>query len=80
MKEITHQWTLDTNNSAVPFFLLFTYWNGGAPKTQKMYIDDLRLVTSPHAPSDLDADANLMIGLGNARIPNPPVINTLVVK
>ena len=34
--------------------LIFTYWNGGAPQTQNMYIYDLWIATSP--PPELFSD------------------------
>ena len=35
--------TLQNSNQILDFLLLFTYWNGGAPATQSMYIDDLEI-------------------------------------
>lgn len=50
---------------------LFTYWNGGAPQTQEMYIDDLFITTAP--PSNTDASGNRFIGVATATpAPKPP--------
>jgi hypothetical protein len=76
MAEITDRRTLDTDNSVATDFLFFTYWNGLSPKTQKMYIDDLRIVTTPDIPSDVDTDSNPVIGMGNSTTPKPPVIGS----
>lgn len=40
--------------------LQFSYWNGGAPKSQSWYVDDIRLTTV--RPSARDAWGNPMIG------------------
>jgi hypothetical protein len=37
--------TLKNPGDKVDAFLLFTYWNGGASKTQSMYVDDIWLST-----------------------------------
>ncbi|VAW46233.1 hypothetical protein MNBD_GAMMA03-417 [hydrothermal vent metagenome] len=47
-------YTLKSTTSKVTHFLLFTYWNGSAPQTQNMYIDDLWLSTNP--PPELSFD------------------------
>lgn len=39
--------TLKSPTDKVTAMLIFTYWNGGAPQTQDMYIDDLWISTSP---------------------------------
>jgi hypothetical protein len=51
---------------------LFTFWNGGSPKTQEMYTDDLFITTAP--PSNKDASGNQFIGVvaGVKSLPNPP--------
>lgn len=80
LTEITDRRTLDTDNSIATDFLFFTYWNGLSPKSQKMYIDDLKIVASPDVPSETDANSNPVIGMGNSTVPNPPVIDSLVVQ
>lgn len=44
-------YTLKDPTDKVDAFLLFTYWNGLAPKTQSLYVDDLWISTNP--PPDL---------------------------
>jgi hypothetical protein len=56
--------TLRTPEGRADAFLLSTYWNGGAPRTQALYVDDI-LITS-RRPSGRDADGNPMIGPGGA--------------
>jgi hypothetical protein len=80
LEEVTRLRTIDTDSSSVNTFLLFTWWNLGSPKTQKMYVDDLRIIATPDIPSDVDADSNPMIGIGSVSVPNPPIIDSLVVK
>ncbi|VAW35468.1 hypothetical protein MNBD_GAMMA01-558, partial [hydrothermal vent metagenome] len=46
--------TLKSPTDKVGAFFMFTYWNGGAPQTQNMYIDDLWISTSP--PPELPLD------------------------
>jgi hypothetical protein len=53
--------------------LIFTYWNGGSPATQEMYVDDIVLTSDK--PSARDASGNPYIGMGQAEIlaaPLPP--------
>ena len=49
--EDTSDQTLGSPSSLITHFLLFTYWNGNAPRSQSMYIDDLLISTS--APPEL---------------------------
>ncbi len=78
LTEITDRRTLDTDNSIATDFLLFTYWNGNSPQSQKMYIDDLRIVTSPDLPPNVDADSNPVIGMGSDYPPKPPIIYSVI--
>jgi len=56
--------TLSTPESYIESLYLFTFWdNDGAHKTQKLWVDDI-IVTSD-TPSDLDAQGNPFVGLGN---------------
>lgn len=45
--EDTIDQTLKQATDTARAFLIFTYWNGGAPQTQNMYIDDLWISTNP---------------------------------
>jgi len=55
--------TLKTSTDKAWAFLIFTYWNGGAPQTQSMYIDDLIISTEP--PSGLILDLIFSNGFDN---------------
>jgi len=75
LRHITNRATLKTATDYVNRALLFTYWNGGAPKTQSMFADEITITNN--SPDNFDA-------LGNPRLPslvgNPPSrINVLVV-
>jgi len=66
--------TLISASSRKTKLLITDYWNGGAPQTQSMYLDDLIITTD--TPSARDAAGNAMIGPGDnfvaTRTPNPP--------
>lgn len=53
--------TLVNSTDYLDQFLLFTYWNGGSPQTQDMYIDDLVIMTE--TPSGRDPFNNPFIGV-----------------
>ena len=55
--------TLKTSASKSDFIYLFSYWNGGAPKTQSVYIDNIVLTNA--RPSATDAHGNSFVGVGN---------------
>lgn len=76
MQHITDTPTLREATDIANRALLFTYWNGGAPKTQSMYVDEITLTTeSPHSS---DTYGNQLIG---GSIPNPPApINNVRVE
>ena len=59
--EDTETSTLRTPVSESDFIYIFSYWNGGAPRDQVAYIDDI-VVTSGR-PAATDADGNPFIGL-----------------
>lgn len=49
---------------------VMSYWNGGAPQAQVMYVDDFVATTDP--PANRDAKGNLMIGpIGSIRPARP---------
>lgn len=67
--------TLGASDSVSDFIYIWTYWNGGAPKTQTAYIDDV--VITNEIPSNTDTSGNSFIGTGNAKFtarPKPPGI------
>jgi len=68
--------TLKNANAFANAAYIFTYWNGGAPQTQTMYIDDVVLQTD--TPAARDAQGNPYIGVGAQNpaqaAPKPPVL------
>lgn len=68
--EITDKPTLVSANSYLPEFHLFTYWSGGSPRTQQMYVDDLRITTDV---PDSGSEDQPRIGIGST-MPKPPWI------
>lgn len=62
IKEITNRKTLVDPTDSSGRTHIFTYWNGGSPKTQFMYIDNL--VLSSKTPPDTDEFGNVFIGTG----------------
>ena len=71
LKQVTDQYTLNNNDSYSARTLLFTYWNGGAPKTQSMWVDDVILTSDQ--PAALDEYGNPYIGVrqGTYSMPAP---------
>lgn len=67
LKHITSIKTINESTDHSSRALLFTYWNGGAPQTQSMYVDDITVTTD--TPKGVDANGNSMIP---SLIPNPP--------
>lgn len=65
--------TLASSTSKSTFVLIGNYFNGGAPKDEDAYVDDI--VITNQRPSQTDSHGNPMIGLAGAPIiapPNPP--------
>ena len=62
LKDVTDMVTLRDATAKAPSFLLFTFWNGGAPKTQTLFVDDLVLTTD--RPAALDSTGHPYIGMG----------------
>lgn len=58
--DFTDQVTLADDNTVARSLFLFTYWNGNAPKTQSLYVDDVIITTD--RPSNRDAKGNPFIG------------------
>jgi len=72
LKDITDRKTLVRTTSYVDRVHLFTYWNGGAPQTQKMWVDDIVLTTD--TPLKKDAQGNAFVGLDpSTNYAAPPV-------
>ena len=69
--DVADRQTLQNPGVFVDRMHFFTYWNGGSPQTQQMYIDDLIITTAP--PSNTDASGNPFIGVAQATpAPKPP--------
>ena len=65
MKDITNRKTLASADAYADRTHLFTYWNGGAPQTQKMYVDDIVLTSD--TPAAKDAAGNPFVGVGSGQ-------------
>ncbi len=52
--------TLRSSSSSSDAVYIFTYWNGGAPKSQQAFVDDVVITTT--RPSARDTAGNYMIG------------------
>jgi len=63
-------YTLKTSGAKAERALIFTYWNGSAPKTQAAYIDDC--VVTSDTPSKYDSSGNPFIGVGASSGVAPP--------
>lgn len=76
IKEDKKTATLRSSSSVSDFIYLFTYWNGGSPKAQTAYVDDIAITTS--RPENRDANGNAFVGLGktNSAATPPPAENT----
>lgn len=55
----TNRITLSDPNGFADSALLFTYWNGGAPATQQMFVDEITITTAK--PSETDNEGNPML-------------------
>ncbi|MDB6063073.1 MAG: hypothetical protein JWM78_3176 [Verrucomicrobiaceae bacterium] len=82
LKDITNRKTLVSASSFSDRAHMFTYWNGGSPATQKLYVDDIVLTSD--TPAAVDAKGNPFVGTGTkttttstpaaASPPAPPVL------
>jgi hypothetical protein len=52
----TSQQTLVSSTDVSDYFYLFTYWNGNAPATQSLYVDDI--IVSTDTPGNKDSAGN----------------------
>ena len=77
MADITDRITLATADAYSDRTHLFTYWNGGSPATQSLYIDDVVLTSD--TPSAKDALGNPYIGVGTPQ-PSPEAPKSLSVQ
>jgi hypothetical protein len=54
---------LKTNRHEIRYLEFIGYWNGGAPGTQTLWIDDIRIQN--HVPSGRDASGNAFLGVAD---------------
>jgi len=80
MGDLTNRPTLPNDaNDTVVSIKIFSYWNGGSPKNQFLYFDDL--VATNVNPGSFDSQGNRYIGVGNfvapaaVAPPMPPLVN-----
>lgn len=67
LTHITEKQTLKESTDYSKRALLFTYWNGGSPKTQSMYADQITITNE--RPSDTDREGNSRL---RSQVTNPP--------
>ena len=68
--DLTKRPTMPNSTDTIESIKIFTYWNGGAPKTQHLFLDDL--VSTNVTPSARDSHGNPYIGTGNFVSIAPP--------
>ena len=76
--EDTQTATLGSSTSYSDFIYIWTYWNGGAPKVQSAFIDDV-IITSDQ-PSKTDNNGYPFLGTGNVVILAAPKAPSFVVE
>ena len=66
--------TLVSTASYADYFYLFTYWNGNAPATTSLYVDDITITSD--TPANRDSHGYPFIGgpqpKGGSPAPSPP--------
>ncbi|BES71689.1 hypothetical protein RE428_27070 [Marinobacter nanhaiticus D15-8W] len=78
LKHITGRKTLREPTDFSDRALLFTYWNGGAPKTQSLYVDEITITNEK--PSNLDTFGHPLVrNLLDGRSP-PGTIESLRIE
>jgi hypothetical protein len=71
LADFTERRTLSEPDGYARAVYIGTYWNGGAPQTQHMYIDDL--VITNERPPNRDTYGNPFVGVDGMKAPpNPP--------
>lgn len=78
--EMRNRITLANATAYSDSFYLFTYWNGLAPKSQSMWVDDIVIQTD--TPGARDANGNAFIGVGAPSVQQsaPPTAPVLQIK
>lgn len=76
LSHITNRKTLKVETDYASRALLFTYWNGGAPKTQSMFVDEITITNE--SPDNFDIQGTPRL---KSLIANPPSqIDALTIK
>lgn len=75
LEHITDRITLKNRNDYSNRALLFTYWNGGAPKTQSMYVDEIK-ITNIKPTTKGNRGFPMIEVLTNPVRPNPPSLSS----
>lgn len=71
LADLTDQVTLANASTYANAFFLFTYWNGGSPATQSLYVNNITITDD--TPTNHDANGNPCICAPAAGTqPNPP--------
>jgi len=71
LADLTDQITLGDAATYAESFFLFTYWNGNAPATQSLYVDDITVTSD--TPTNRDTNGFPFIGAPlRGPVPNPP--------
>jgi len=73
LTHITDRITLKDATDYADRALMFTYWNGGSPKTQTMYVDEIKLTNE--RPNTSDTNGTPYLPNLNS---NKPVLNNVV--
>lgn len=82
LREITAAKTLASASDISDRAHLFTYWNGAAPKSQHMYVDDIIITTDtpPYTDSYGNPIATQIGVAGEVEVRSKPVAPTLLVE
>lgn len=79
LRHITDRRTLVDNTDNATRALLFTYWNGGAPKTQSLYVDEITITTETPSYRGADGYPQIPNALGDLGSP-PSSIESIIVE
>ncbi len=74
--DLTKRRTFNNSSDYAAAIHIFSYWNGGSPKTQHLYMDDL--VATNVRPAAKDSQGNPYIGVGNfvaSSAPGPAAVS-----
>ena len=68
--DLTDRPTMWLGSNRISDFMIFSYWNGGSPQTQHLYLDDV--VVTDVVPGARDSKGNPYIGVGSYAYVAPP--------